>query len=478
MVSFWVYDVVFLVLFCVGVWWFLSRRKDELTREGWMFMWRTQFGVKAMDWFVGKFGFVLKRLKWLVVGLGFVLMGIMVWMLGRSAWIYLMYPEIVEAVKAPPIAPLIPYFPKLFGMESLFPAFYFTYFLVALAIVAISHEFSHGIFMRLFKIRIKSTGLVFLGPILGAFVEQSERSMGSKKRVEQMTVLGAGVFANVLMALLFYLLYVLFFFSSFSASGYAFNSYAYVSDVPIGSIDLVGNVSSEFSVVYADSVLTRNFTVVGYNGRDYLMSSSAIEAMGNYSDLVGYSTTLFELSPAVRSGLMGAIVEADGVAVLGEDVLREFMESSEPGDVVHFVTKDGDGESMEYDVVLGEHPVYEGRGYLGVAYVEGSSGGFVNKFLDWMMSFKDDDTYYEPKWDGEFVYFVYYLLWWVMVINLLVALFNMLPLGMLDGGRFLYLAIWGVSGKEKWGKFAFRVMTYFIFALFVLMMFFWFIRVI
>ncbi|NPE27068.1 hypothetical protein HNV12_03640 [Methanococcoides sp. SA1] len=422
-------------------------------------MWRTQFGVDAIGWFADKFGFVMRKLKWVIVGIGAVLMGAMVWMLGQTTSIYLLHPEITKLIKAPPIAPLIPYFPKLFGMESFFPPFYFTYFLVALAIVAVCHEFSHGIFMRLFKVKIKSTGLVFLGPILGAFVEQGERSFKSKSKLNQMTVLGAGVFANVLMALLFYLLYVLFFFSSFAASGYIFNSYG-VASVPLDSVSGFEDFGD----------LTR---VVTSDGNYYLDEGLVIqlnEEDGEY--LIAYIE-----APAVLDGMKGAIIEADGVKISNVDSLRDFMDSKEPGDLAHFVTEDIDGVS-EYDVVLAEHPDYEGKAYLGVGHNEAQPNGFIQKTLVKFMGFKEASTYYKPTWDGEFVYFIYHLLWWVMIINLLVALFNMLPLGMLDGGRFFYLGVWGLTGKEKLGKWAYKAATYLILFMFVLMMFFWFVRIV
>ena len=65
-----------------------------------------------------------------------------------------------------------------------------------------------------------------------------------------------------------------------------------------------------------------------------------------------------------------------------------------------------------------------------------------------------------------------------MIINLLVALFNMMPLGMLDGGRFFYLMVLGIFGSEKIAKGAYKVATYLILFMFVLMMFFWFIRIV
>jgi membrane-associated protease RseP (regulator of RpoE activity) len=459
MVSFWVYDVAFLVLFSVGVFWFLRNRKKELSREGIMFMWRTQFGVEAINWFAGKFSWLLRRLKYLIIGVGVFLMGVMVWMLGQTTLIYLLHPEITKLIKAPPIAPLIPYFPKLFGMESFFPPFYFTYFIVALAIVAIVHEFSHGIFMKLFKIKIKSTGLVFLGPILGAFVEQDDKSMKKKKKVEQMTVLAAGVFANTLTALLFYGLYVGFFFSSFAASGYIFNSYG-ATVIPLENVtgyeegERLTKVLTEQENYYLDEGLA---VQLENEGEKYLL--------------------VYTEAPAVLAGMRGAIIQADDVKILGMDSLRWFLENKNPGDVVRFVTEDIDGMN-EYDVMLGEHPEVGGRAYLGVGHNAAEPKGFIQGFLAKFMSFKESSTYYKPTWDGEFVFFIYHLLWWIMIINLLVALFNMMPLGILDGGRFFYLMVLGIFGSKKIAKGAYKFATYFILFLFVVMMFFWFIRII
>jgi len=458
-VSFFVYDVTFLILFSLGVFWFLRSRREELSREGILFMWRTQFGVKAISWFAKKFSWILRRMKWIIVGTGGILMAAMIWMLGQTVSIYLLHPEITKLIKAPPIAPLIPYFPKLFGMESFFPPFYFTYFIVALAIVALVHEFSHGIFMRLFKVKIKSTGLVFLGPILGAFVEEQKSGFHKKKKLEQMTILGAGVFANILIALLFYGFYVLFFFSSFTASGYIFNSYG-MATIPLKNITGFEELDNMTKVLTDD-------------GNYYLDEGLALQLKSENGEyLVAYIE-----APAVLAGMKGAIIQADDVKISNVDSLRKFMESRNPGDAVRFVTESVDGIN-EYDVVLGEHPEIAGRAYLGVGHNVASPRGFIQKFLAKLMSFKGSSTYYKTTWDGDFVFFIYHLLWWIMVINLLVALFNMMPLGMLDGGRFFYLAVLGIFGSEKVAKGAYKVATYLILFMFVLMMFFWFIRII
>ena len=458
MVSFWVYDVGFMILFSVFVIWFLYSRKKDLSREGVIFLYRTKFGIKAINYVGDNFKRTLHSIKYLIIALGFVLMGTMVWMLGKTASIYLLNPEITKIIKAPPIAPLIPYFPKLFGMESFFPPFYFTYFIIALAIVAIVHEFSHGIFMRLFKIKIKSTGMVFLGPILGAFVEQDDKSFNKKSKIEQMTVLGAGVFANVIFALIFYGLYVAFFFTSFAASGYIFNSYA-IEKVPLENIydfEEFGNLTK----------------VLTLNGTYYLDERLAIQLnQDNGEYLVAYSE-----APAILAEMHGAIIQADDVKITGQDKLREFLENKHPGEKIKFLTEDDEG-IKEYDIILGEYPRNPGMAYLGVGHLDTNNKGFVRGFLNLFMGFKENSTFYKPTWDGNFVYFIHYLFWWIMVINLLVALFNMLPIGMLDGGRFFYLTILGITRSKKIAKMSYKAMGYVILLIFLIMMFFWFIGI-
>ena len=464
MVDFWVYDVGFLVVFTAFVIWFLSKRKKSLSKEGrvfgipLIFMYRSQAGVRAINYVGDNFKGLLNFLKYIIIAVGVGLMGIMVWMLGQTLSLYITQPELVSVIKAPPIAPLIPYFPKLFGMESFFPPFYFTYFILALAVVAIVHEFSHGVFMRLFKVRIKSTGMVFLGPIIGAFVEQDDKSFQKKKKLEQMTVLGAGVFANVLTALLFYGLYVLFFYSSFTASGAVFGDYAMMPVLADNvTISVDGNTTE---------VITANGVFNFYGGADIQVGPDG----NNY--LVGYIE-----SPAILSQMRGAIIQADDVKINNFDKLIEFIQTKNPGDEVTFITEDADGRN-EYVIEMGENPIDSSVAFLGISQAQMNPRGIVQGFFAKFMSFKEPSTYYLPSWDGDFVYFIYHFLWWVMVINLLVALFNMMPLGMLDGGRFFYLALWGITRSEKFAKRAFKFATYAIALVFVLLMFFWFIRVV
>ena len=96
MVNFWIYDVSFLILFSIFVVWFLSSRKKDLSRDGIVFMYRTKFGIKAINYIGDKFKKTLYSLRYFIIGLGFALMGVMLWMLGQTVSLYLMHPEITK----------------------------------------------------------------------------------------------------------------------------------------------------------------------------------------------------------------------------------------------------------------------------------------------------------------------------------------------------------------------------------------------
>lgn len=462
MVSFWVYDVIFLIAFAIFVTWFLYYRRENLKREGIMFLYRTQLGVRAINYIGTKWKKFLEAIKYLVIVVGFGLMISMLYILGQVVYTYISVPAITEIIKAPPIAPLIPYFPELFGLQSFFPPFYFTYFLLALAIVAIVHEFSHGIYMKLFNVKIKSTGIVFLGPIFGAFVEEDRNSFVKKEKIKQMTILGAGTFANVLTALIFYGLLVGFFFLAFSPSGYVFNSYA-------TSIIQNNSITSFGEEVVGDN----NYSLIFSGGEKYFLDENLKKQIElNYSLIVAYEDT-----PAFRNQIVGVIVQANDVKIKNQEDIRIFLESKSPGDEIVLTTL-YDGENRFYNIVLAEHPLIKGKSYLGVGYSESQPSGIFQKIIFKFINFKKGSTYYSPVIDGNFVVFIYNLLWWVMIINILVALFNMLPVGILDGGRFFYLSILGITKSEKISNAFYKIITALILSSFVLITIIWFFRII
>lgn len=82
----------------------------------------------------------------------------------------------------------------------------FWYWLIAIFVIALVHEFGHGVVAKAHGLKIKSTGLVFLGPILGAFVEPDEKKISKSKDIVQYSVYAAGPFINIVMGIVAILL--------------------------------------------------------------------------------------------------------------------------------------------------------------------------------------------------------------------------------------------------------------------------------
>jgi len=449
--GFMIYDIALLVIFLLIFGIFLYRKRKNVDREGLLFLYRTKWGMKLIDKVGTKYKKSLHFLSYISIGLGYLLMVGVLWLFYTILKIYLLHPEIVDAIKVPPIMPLIPYIDKV---VPFLPPFYFTYWIVILAVIAISHEFAHGIFMRRYGIKIKSTGFgffpFFLPVFPAAFVEQDENSMVKAKRFEQKAVLSAGTFANMITAVVFFAILGIFFVLSFAPAGVVFDDYAY-SVVGVSAITMVNGISVE-NVSYTtlgELVEDAEFNQITANGK-------------NYVGIKGFSqdkteVALYDDAPAIDAGLNGAITGINGVDIITLDDLSAELEKYHGGDKVSVKTKTE--EEKTYEIILQDHPTNSDSSWLGISFSVQSSNGLMNRVFSVISSFKDPHTYYEPK-IGEFGWFIYYLLWWLILISISVALVNMLPVGIFDGGKFFYLTILWMTKSEKIAERTFKWVTY------------------
>ncbi|MEK6817638.1 MAG: site-2 protease family protein [Nanoarchaeota archaeon] len=466
------YDIILLVLFVLFVSLFLYRNRKNLKKEGLLFLYKTKWGIKLIDKTAKKFPKTLKNLSYVSIGVGYLLMAGMLYLFAKIVWVYIRAPEIVREIKVPPIMPLIPYLPQAFKLDFL-PPFYFIYWIVILAVIAISHEFAHGIFMRRYNIHIKSTGFgffpFFLPIFLAAFVEQDEKSMVKASRFQQKAVLAAGTFANILTAILFFAIMILFFSFAFSPAGVSFENPYGLENYAYGIVG-IGNITS----INGTQLLNPNYqsilNSVEKNGiykletsdGDYFITKKFLEVQnGNEEYIFAYLD-----APAINSRLTGAISEIDNSKIRSLDDLSRKFEEYSPGDKINIKTTKGN-----YEVILGEHPLNPEEPWLGIFFQKSQKGTFLGKAIDFL-SFKEPNIYYESEIGGAGD-FIYNFLWWLVLISFSVALVNMLPMGIFDGGRFFYLTMWEITGSEKKAKKWFSYTTYFLLSLLFVMMVFW-----
>jgi membrane-associated protease RseP (regulator of RpoE activity) len=155
-------------------------------------LYRTKIGVKLIHFVGKKFPKTIQYLGYLGIIVGHV--GII---FATGLIFYGLYQLIFDPSAPATIAPVIP------GVQipgsSIFVPFW--YGIISLFVVVLVHEFSHGIVAAAHKIKVDNTGIVFFGPLIGAFVEPNEKQMDKKKWLVQESIFAAGPFSNMILTL-------------------------------------------------------------------------------------------------------------------------------------------------------------------------------------------------------------------------------------------------------------------------------------
>ena len=176
------YSIIILLLI-------IFRKKIE-TQAKIIFLYRTKFGLKWMDKTVDRWRQWVILLGYIGVGVGFIGMGFIAYTLIKN-----LYDLFVTPATTPGVSLVLP------GINvpgvGILP---FWHWLIAIFLIALIHEFSHGIVARAHKVEVKNTGVVLFGPIIGAFVEPNEEKMKKEKDIVQYSIFAAGAFANIILA--------------------------------------------------------------------------------------------------------------------------------------------------------------------------------------------------------------------------------------------------------------------------------------
>jgi membrane-associated protease RseP (regulator of RpoE activity) len=95
----------------------------------------------------------------------------------------------------------------LLGLPGINPIIPLGYGLLALVFAVVVHEFGHGVMSRVYNIRVKTMGLLFLVVPVGAFVEPDEEEIQKAPRKKRIRVYGAGPTTNFFFTILFAVLF-------------------------------------------------------------------------------------------------------------------------------------------------------------------------------------------------------------------------------------------------------------------------------
>lgn len=169
--------------------------RDKLEWQGrFIGLYKTQVGVKLMKKIATKFPKTVRGLGYVGVPVGFLGMTAILALLLHGLW------KLLFVEDAPAVVGLVLPGVHIPGLSVAIPLI--TGWL-ALFVVIVVHEFSHGVVSKAHKIPIQSSGLLFFGPLLGAFVEPHEKKLTKAKPSVQLSVFAAGPFSNILAMIFF-----------------------------------------------------------------------------------------------------------------------------------------------------------------------------------------------------------------------------------------------------------------------------------
>jgi membrane-associated protease RseP (regulator of RpoE activity) len=170
----------------------LNRKKFQFQAKI-IAMYRTTFGIKVIDRIGTKYAEVVKLLGYISIGIAFVGMAAIMILLAKG------FIDMFSQPDAPPvISPVLPGVP-IPGLDITVPLIIGW---LVLFITILVHEFSHGIVSKAHGVPVRSTGVFFLGPLMGAFVEPDEKKLAKSSDVVKYSIIAAGPVSNFILAIL------------------------------------------------------------------------------------------------------------------------------------------------------------------------------------------------------------------------------------------------------------------------------------
>jgi len=400
--------MIFLIIF-------ISKNKKNVSVEKFLWyviyfvMYRTKRGLKLIDNIAKKYKKTVKVFAVSGVIAGFIGMGFITVFFIKGFIDFLLSTLNLMPSYVSPMALVLPFPVK--GAVFVPPI----YWILSIIILAVFHEGAHGIIARKNNIKLHSTGFAILGviaPILpAAFVEPDEKSLQKKSPWQQIEMYSAGPFANIILFGVFFLIFSLISSSVLAPINVAYQPMANVM-YSYNSVEFVDYFEKDYSPAYLNSIPINT-----------------------------------------------SYVKINGVAIFesGKNNFEKIISNSKPGDVITLESEEG----SIYNLVLSAHPnklnskekpALEGPGFLGVTLrYQGEEFSFGSIFKDVLVKF------------------LMGLFFWLALLNIGVGLFNLLPMGPLDGGRILLTTFTKFFGEKKAKKIN-KIITWVLFIMFLLLL--------
>jgi len=408
----WYTFALFLIAWITGVRWadnegYLEKNNMELVWGRSFLMWRTDWGKD----FIEKIS--QNKPLWRRIGDVWVVtvFFIMIFMFLLLLW------QATLAWQIPKSASVSP--KMMIGLPGLNPVIPLWYGILALVIAMVVHEFSHGILSRVANVKVKALGLLMFFFPVGAFVEPDEEEMKSMKKWERMRLYAAGPGSNMVIAIIFSLLFSSVMVASLEPSSDGVLSASVVLDYGGGEAGLepwmlITEIDNQIILNSADFSSVMNETYAGQVVNVSVLNKGTPETYQvTLSDKGSYYLKYYPDSYETWMSGKGFM----GIAVVNPEVIADSL--ANPG---------SSGGSMLQYITLPFQKLQPFPEHFTALFSPSGIVGVIPDSAFWILA----NSFY-----------------WIFWLNLMVGLTNALPAVPLDGGFIFADGVTGMLGKVK-----------------------------
>ena len=276
---------------------------------------------------------------------------------------------------------------------------------VGLIVAMVVHEGAHGILARSFKLKVRSSGLIFLAILpIGAFVDIDEEEIKKTAVRKAARVMAAGPISNIFVSIISL----------------------------IGLMLLVGSM---------------------------VPASSGVGITGVYLDSPAYDAGILGTD---------TLLTLNGITVTSGAEIQDILSDFNPGDTISLSFLH-DGDEIERDIVLASFNdtsrAFIGINGLDSSFISESLENYMGlqsgwRFYLYIPTFASDGALYVPYSStmnnfytsplGDYTFFIANILFWIWFVNVNVGAINALPLYPLDGGQALKSALQSYGNTKGW----------------------------
>jgi len=391
-------DIILCIVFVVALSIALYVKRKNITLQKilypffYIIMYRTTWGLGLMDKIASKYRAWVQLYGYIGVGIGFVGMAY----ISLGILMFVVKLIFIPSTDTTGVSLVLP-FTNIPGIGYLS----FTHWILSIFILAVVHEFSHGVVARAHNVPVTSSGFavfaIFAPLIPAAFVEPDEKKLAKTHDIVQYSVFAAGPLANLVLAVLL-----------------------------VVAFPFVGDLTNTKLAPFEDTI----------------------------THPAGFSYEVLEEEgyPAYETGVSSGILSS----INDKEITNyaEFYEEAvclNPHEEVTLGTDQGD-----YRFLTIPHPDNEEKGFIGVKPTQNER------------RINEEYTTIAPVY-----YWIKGFLKWLFLLNLFIGLANLLPLGIVDGGRMLQTALHSLYPNDKgrarklWGFISMLFLFGLLFALFV-----------